>query len=419
MSNQEKLVFISHSSKDRKIANTICMLLEKKDIPCWIAPRDVTPGKSYGEEIINAIEETQVNILILSEHSNKSLHVKNEVERGVSKGKSIIPIRIQEVNPSKALELFVSTAHWVDAWKPPLEQKIDQVASAIHSLIGNQAKPILSKNSGAKLAKSPLHLFFIISITFTILLTSFFFYNYFWKGKNKKISSVDDTLIDVNLKVSKSENNNLKGVNIEIEAALKLAYNAKVDESAPAAAMAVLKQNAFSESESWYPLSNGETVSSADNYRIIFQSEKAAYFYIFQIDSRGNLDLLFPFNKNAPYSVGINPVSPEKWIQLPGENEAFHLDENLGIEHIYVVVTNNRWNAFEEVLSKATRSNSLGLPVNKNFGLQIRGIGGKRFIKTDLPANLMISSNDVKQLLIGKSGVLVKEFWFKHVNPNK
>ena len=38
------LVFISHSSKDKEIAEKVCLFLEANSVPCWIAPRDVTPG---------------------------------------------------------------------------------------------------------------------------------------------------------------------------------------------------------------------------------------------------------------------------------------------------------------------------------------------------------------------------------------
>lgn len=131
-----KDAFISYSSKDHDAAQEIGDMLEKRGIVCWIAPRDVTPGKSYAEEIIDSICATHATILILSENSNESAQVRNEIERAVHYGKTIIPLRIRNVMPSKALELFVGAPHWVDAWIPPLEQKIDQLAAAIKGLKG-------------------------------------------------------------------------------------------------------------------------------------------------------------------------------------------------------------------------------------------------------------------------------------------
>ncbi|MFC1913837.1 toll/interleukin-1 receptor domain-containing protein [Chloroflexota bacterium] len=41
----DKDVFISHSSRDRLIAEEVRTALESKNIRCWIAPKDVIPGK--------------------------------------------------------------------------------------------------------------------------------------------------------------------------------------------------------------------------------------------------------------------------------------------------------------------------------------------------------------------------------------
>lgn len=48
-------VFISYASKDKIIADAVYARLEASAIRCWIAPRDITPGTSYGEAIIEAI----------------------------------------------------------------------------------------------------------------------------------------------------------------------------------------------------------------------------------------------------------------------------------------------------------------------------------------------------------------------------
>ena len=141
-----KDVFISHSSEDSKVAQDICTILERRNIKCWIAPRNVTPGKSFGEEIVDAIEETYATILILSENSNKSTYVRNEVERAVAKGKPIFPVRVRNVLPSKGLELYISSSNWVDAWEPPIEQKANQLADAINVVLSRTKSEIVEQN---------------------------------------------------------------------------------------------------------------------------------------------------------------------------------------------------------------------------------------------------------------------------------
>ncbi len=133
-----KKVFISHSSSDKLLADEICRLLEIQGVGCWIAPRDIAPGKSYGEEIIHGIESTSVTLLVLSDNSNRSSAVKNEIERAWSKGKTVIPVRIEDVQPSKGLEFFVSAAQWIDAWQTPMDSKISHLIAVIQSITNNE-----------------------------------------------------------------------------------------------------------------------------------------------------------------------------------------------------------------------------------------------------------------------------------------
>src|SRR2546421_3726062 len=109
------IVFISQSSEDKAIGEQVCNFLEANGISCWIAPRDVTPGKNYGAAIVDAIDECGVFVLILTEESNRSGQVAREVERAASNNDVIIPFRIDPVQPSRNLEFYVSAAHWLDA----------------------------------------------------------------------------------------------------------------------------------------------------------------------------------------------------------------------------------------------------------------------------------------------------------------
>jgi hypothetical protein len=75
-------VFISYSSDDTVLANSICAAFEADGIRCWIAPRDVQGGRAYSGQITQAIREARVVFVILSGSANRSKHVLREVERG-------------------------------------------------------------------------------------------------------------------------------------------------------------------------------------------------------------------------------------------------------------------------------------------------------------------------------------------------
>jgi TIR domain len=47
--------FISYAKQDSEKAQEIADQLEEHGFKCWIAPRDVRPGRAYGDEIIRGI----------------------------------------------------------------------------------------------------------------------------------------------------------------------------------------------------------------------------------------------------------------------------------------------------------------------------------------------------------------------------
>ncbi len=141
--NVKRSVFISYSTDDTQVTQEIRDGLEAAGIACWIAPRDIVPGEDYAEQIIGALESAAVLVLVLSASSNRSRFVRNEVERAVTKDKTIIPFRIQEIQPSRSLEFFISNYQWIDGWAAELGPSIDRLASAIrnHVEILGQAEP--------------------------------------------------------------------------------------------------------------------------------------------------------------------------------------------------------------------------------------------------------------------------------------
>ncbi len=136
-------VFVSYSVKDKTTADAICASLEANGIRVWIAPRDVMPGSDWGESIIDAIHESKVMILVFSANSNASPQIKREIERAVNKGVTVVPFRIDDVLPSKTLEYFISTQHWLDAFTPPLEKHLDSLVGILQSIISKKGEKVV------------------------------------------------------------------------------------------------------------------------------------------------------------------------------------------------------------------------------------------------------------------------------------
>ena len=149
-------VFISHSAQDKKVSETICASLEQSGMRCWIAPRDVRPGKSFPGEITRAIQQTKVMLLIFSRHSNSSEQVLREVQLAVDSHVPIVRLRIEDIPLSDDLRYYLSTPHWLDALSHPLSKHIPAVASAIKELLGQSAEAEKPSTEAALKQRAPL-----------------------------------------------------------------------------------------------------------------------------------------------------------------------------------------------------------------------------------------------------------------------
>lgn len=74
-------------------------------------------------------------VLVFSSHANRSRQIKREVERAVSKGVTVVPLRIEDVPPARTLEYVISTPHWLDALTPPLAGHLTHLAETVQLLL--------------------------------------------------------------------------------------------------------------------------------------------------------------------------------------------------------------------------------------------------------------------------------------------
>jgi hypothetical protein len=128
-------VFVSYSHPDRDCAHHLVAQLEKDGISTWIAPRDITPAAEWAAEIINAISEARLMVLVFSEHCNDSPQVLREVERATHKHIPVLPFRVQHVLPTNSLEYFLSARHWFDALPTPLPSHYVRLSRHITALL--------------------------------------------------------------------------------------------------------------------------------------------------------------------------------------------------------------------------------------------------------------------------------------------
>jgi TolB-like protein len=140
-------VFISYASHDAAVAAAIVEALERQELRCWIAPRDVVPGSLYADGIVRAINAARVFALVLSEHAVASAHVGKEVERASSKRRPIIALRTDQAPLTPAFEYFLSESQWIDLGPGKLDAGAAKLADAVRRYLGES--PALHSTSDA------------------------------------------------------------------------------------------------------------------------------------------------------------------------------------------------------------------------------------------------------------------------------
>lgn len=127
-----KSVFISHKEEDRVIAARICKILEQAGVTCWIAPRDIIPGKEWADSIVEALQGSRALVLLLSSACNKSpKQVCREIEIADRLGLPILTVRIEDVEPPPRLLYFLETVQWLNAFDDQLDTAAERLVTLV------------------------------------------------------------------------------------------------------------------------------------------------------------------------------------------------------------------------------------------------------------------------------------------------
>lgn len=124
--------YICYSKEDVDIANSICTKFEEKGLSCWIASRDVALGSIYSTEILSAILDCEIFVLLFTRKANDSNQVKKEVNKAFIKKKRIITVLLDDIHISDELDYYLNPSYWFVAY-PNYSNVIDELFNFVHS----------------------------------------------------------------------------------------------------------------------------------------------------------------------------------------------------------------------------------------------------------------------------------------------
>ncbi len=76
--------------------------------------------------------------MVFSKSSNQSKRVLEEVFFAVTEGKTVIPFRIENLDPTGAMRLHLSMLHWLDAYQPSWHAHLERLIESVSAELGLQ-----------------------------------------------------------------------------------------------------------------------------------------------------------------------------------------------------------------------------------------------------------------------------------------
>ena len=131
--SEETRVFISYSSGDKSIADSLCSKLESNGIRVWYAPRNIR-FQDYASAIVDAITQCTYFVVIVSKNSLQSNHVLNEIGlafKELDRQIHIIPLKIDEQEMGPSFLYYLSRQQWAYASDPPIDRRLEEFVSSL------------------------------------------------------------------------------------------------------------------------------------------------------------------------------------------------------------------------------------------------------------------------------------------------
>lgn len=129
-----KTVFVSYSSEDRKLVNTIIKMLKEEGISYWKAPEMIPAGSSYAREIPRAIKECEVFLLVLSRTSQRSIWVEKEIDSAISYRKTIIPFQIDDIPLNDTFRFYLNNVQMI-SYALDGEEAMEELKRQLNQLV--------------------------------------------------------------------------------------------------------------------------------------------------------------------------------------------------------------------------------------------------------------------------------------------
>lgn len=133
--------FISYSTANQAAADAVRALFQKHGISSWMAPYNIPAGCEYAEVISDALSDCACLVLILTARAQDSVWVKKEINLAVSDGKTIIPIKLEDIALNSSMRLYLNDQQIVSVSElDEASPEMQKVLAAVRAYTGTTAE---------------------------------------------------------------------------------------------------------------------------------------------------------------------------------------------------------------------------------------------------------------------------------------
>lgn len=141
-------VFVSHSSKDKEIAERVVKYFEDKGLSCWMAPRDIVPGSDWAAAINTAITASKVFVIIYTANSSESSQVSREISLAENKqGVHVVPYKTDDTPLKGSFEYYLTGSHFIAANYAKKDYKLEELYDIVAGLAGKNIQNITNNTT--------------------------------------------------------------------------------------------------------------------------------------------------------------------------------------------------------------------------------------------------------------------------------
>ncbi len=129
--------FISYSRINKEFALNLALELRASGFDIWLDQLDIPTGSRWDDEVEQALEASEIFMVILTPASSTSDNVKDEIGYAIDSGKRILPILLENARVPLRLIRF----QYVDFTKKSFEEGVESAKQLLRRLIEEPTIP--------------------------------------------------------------------------------------------------------------------------------------------------------------------------------------------------------------------------------------------------------------------------------------